>query len=341
MRRILVLGGYGFFGGAVAELLRADGAKPQLASRREGAEVVVDVEDPASLRRALRPGDVLVDTVGPFQARTPALVDAAIEVGCDLIDLSDSVRYTRAVLARDPRGSRILTACSTLSTISAAAIRRSGLAEPRRLTVALAPASRRVARAGTGGSLLAQVGAPVDVLREGRWAQPRGFGETRGFRMPPPFGRIRGGLLESVDAVTLPRVWPSLETVEFFLDPRAPGLRTAFSFAARSKAAKRIMLRLCGLGMAYTRAVGATNGCVVMETEGAGGDRRAIALVAREHGYFTPAVPAALAALAIARGSFPHAGHVPPDRHVEPDLLWKRLEALDIRVVDTPAGRDN
>jgi len=341
VRRIVVLGGYGFFGNLVAELLRADGAHPVLASRRPGAEAVVDVEDPASLRQALRPGDVLVDTVGPFQARTPALVDVAIEVGCDLIDLSDSVRHTRAVLAREPQGSRILTACSTLSTISAAAVRRSGIREPRSLTVALAPASRRVARAGTGGSLLAQVGATVEFLRDGRPAEARGFGELRGFRLPPPFGRIRGGRLESVDAVTLPRVWPSLQTVEFFLDPRAPGLRTAFSLAARSKRAKRLVLRLQGLGMAYTRALGARNGCVLMETEGAGGDRAAIALVAREHGYFTPAVPPALAALAIARGSFPHTGHVPPDRHVEPELLWKRLAALDIRLVDAPTGRDN
>jgi len=338
VRRILVLGGYGLFGRAVAELLRADGAAPLLASRRAGADVVVDVEDPASVREALKPGDVLVDTVGPFQSRTPALVEAAIEVGCDLIDLSDSVRYTRAILDREARiaGIRVLTACSTLSTISAAAVRRSGIDDPRRLTVALAPASRRVARPGTGGSLLAQVGAPIDVFREGRWATRAGFGETRGFRMPPPFGRIRGGLLESVDAVTPPRIWPGLKTVEFFLDPRAPGLRPMLSLAARSRAARWLTRHLGGLGMAYTRALGASNGCVMMEVEGAGGNRSGIAPVAKEHGYFTPAVPAALAALAIARGRFPHTGLVPPDRHVDPEALWSRLKALDVRLVEAP-----
>lgn len=336
MRRILVLGGRGFFGRAVAELLRADGAKPLLASRRSGADVVVDVEDPASLRQALKAGDVLVDTVGPFQARSPALLDAAIEVGCDLIDLSDSVRYTRAVLEREVHGIRVLTACSTLSTVSAAAVRRSGIEDPRRLTVALAPASRRVARPGTGGSLLAQVGAPIDVLREGRWARTPGFLETRGFRMPPPFGRIRGGLLESVDAVTLPRIWPGLRTVEFFLDPRSPGLRPMLSLAARSRAARWLTVRFGRLGMAYTRALGASNGCVRMEVEGARGNRAALALVAKEHGYLTPAVPAALAALAIARDRFPHTGLVPPDRHVEPETLWRRLEALDVRLVEAP-----
>lgn len=334
-RRIVVLGGYGFFGGIVAELLRADGAKPLLASRRAGADVQIDVEDPASLRRALKPGDVLIDTVGPFQGRGPALVDAAMEVGCDLIDLSDSVRYTRMVAER-ARGIRVLTACSTLSTISAAAIRRSGIAAPRRLTVVLAPASRRVARPGTGGSLLAQVGATIDVYRDGRWSQATGFGETRGFRMPPPFGRVKGGRLESVDAVLLPRVWPSLATVEFYLDPRAPLLRPMLSLAARSRAVLRLTRRFGRLGMAYVRAFGASNGCVRMDIEGASGAVKSLALVAREHGYLTPAVPAALAARAIAEGRFPHEGLVPPDRHVEPEALWARLDALGIRLVGTP-----
>ncbi len=341
MRRILVLGGSGFFGRAVADLLRADGAEPLLASRRKGADVALDVEDPASLRKALKPKDVLVDTVGPFQKRGPALVEAAIEAKCDLIDLSDSVRYTRDICDRGPRieaaGIRVLTACSTLSAISAAAISRSGVAEPRRFTVALAPASRRVARKGTGGSLLAQVGAPIDVFRDGRWSGATGFGETRGFHMPPPFGRIRGGLLESVDAVTLPRIWPSLETIEFFLDPRAPGLRAMLSLAARSRAARRLVHRFEGIGRAWTRALGASNGCVLMEVEGASGDRKGLALVAAEHGYFTPAIPAALAALAIARDRFPHRGLVLADRQVEPEALWASLGALGIRLVEPPS----
>lgn len=338
MKRVLVLGGYGFFGKAVTELLRADGAAPLLASRRTGANVVVDVEEPESLRAALKPGDVLVDTVGPFQKRSPALVEAAIEIQCDLVDLSDSVRYTRDLHDREVRiqaaGIRVLTACSTLSAISAAAIRRSTIADPRRLTVALAPASRRVARPGTGGSLLAQVGAPIEILREGRWTSARGFCESRRFHMPPPFGRVRGGLLESVDAVTLPRIWPGLETVEFFLDPRAPGLRPMLLLAARSKAARWLTHRFGRIGMAWTRAFGASNGCVMVEVEGAGGNHAGLALVAAEHGYFTPAVPAALAALAIAKGLFPHTGLVPADRHVEPETLWSRLGALDIRLVE-------
>jgi len=42
------------------------------------------------------------------------------------------------------------------------------------------------------------------------------------------------------------------------------------------------------------------------------GDRAALALVAAEHGGFTPAVPAGLAARAIAEGRVPHAAWSPP-----------------------------
>ena len=92
------------------------------------------------------------------------------------------------------------------------------------------------------------------------------------------------------------------------------------------------------LGMAWTRAFGASNGCVLMEVEGASGDRKALALVAREHGYLTPAVPAALAAKAIAEDRFPHRGLVPADRQVDPDALWARLEAVGIRPTEAPAA---
>jgi hypothetical protein len=91
--------------------------------------------------------------------------------------------------------------------------------------------------------------------------------------------------------------------------------------------------------MAYTRAFGASNGCVMMEVEGASGARASLALVAEERGYLTPAVPAALAALSIAQDRFPHTGLVPADRHVEADALWSRLAALGIRLVEAPAAR--
>src|SRR5260370_30049982 len=99
MRRIVVAGGLGFFGRTAAERLRADGAQPLIAARRPGADLRLDVEDPASLRAALRPGDVVLDIVGPFQDRTTALAEAVLEIGCDLVDIADSRAYVAPLYA--------------------------------------------------------------------------------------------------------------------------------------------------------------------------------------------------------------------------------------------------
>src|SRR6266699_6291389 len=73
----------------------------------------------------LRPGDIALDTVGPFQTRSTRLVEGAIEIGCDVVDLSDSLAYARAVLALHDRaasaGVRLFTSCSAIATVAASA----------------------------------------------------------------------------------------------------------------------------------------------------------------------------------------------------------------------------
>jgi len=43
----------------------------------------------------LRPADIMIDTVGPFQDRSTVLIEAAIEIGFDCTDLSDSIAHAR------------------------------------------------------------------------------------------------------------------------------------------------------------------------------------------------------------------------------------------------------
>lgn len=62
MRRVVVLGGAGLFGGAAVELLRRHGVDP-----------------------------VALDAVEPFQDRSTALVETAADVGADVVDISDGL----------------------------------------------------------------------------------------------------------------------------------------------------------------------------------------------------------------------------------------------------------
>lgn len=112
MSRIVVIGGRGFFGAAAVELLRRDGERPLVGSRRPGSDLRVDAEDPASLGAARRAGDVVIDAAGPFQRRTPLLAETALAAGADVIDLADSLDHALAMRRLAPRieraGTRVL-----------------------------------------------------------------------------------------------------------------------------------------------------------------------------------------------------------------------------------------
>ncbi len=345
MRRIVVVGGTGFFGSTAAERLRAHGVRPVLASRRAGAELRVDVESRASMKSALKPYDVVLDAAGPFQARTTALIEAAIETGFDVVDLSDSLRYAERVtdlrLRIEAAGIRVLTSCSSVSAVSAAAIRLSGVEKPVRLDVVLRPATRDTAHAATARALLESVGRPIRVLRDGRLTAIPGWRESRRLRWPATGHRVRGFLSESADALLLPKGWPSLRRVEFHVDAHAPGMNLALALAARSQAARRAVAALLPLGLAVCRLVGSRGGGILFEVEGSDGSAVTIALHAPAKSYLVAIAPAVLAARAIAEGRFAPTGLVPPEQHAEARDLAAYLGSLGIDLVTLRHGRRN
>ncbi|MCZ6796214.1 MAG: saccharopine dehydrogenase NADP-binding domain-containing protein [Planctomycetota bacterium] len=337
MRRVVVLGGRGLFGRTAAEELRALGLEPEIASRRPGVDVRVDANDRDDLRHAFREGDLVIDTAGPFQERSTALVDAAIDVGFDVVDINDDLSYAERVVALnesiDRAGIRVLSSCSSVSAISASIVQRSGAKKPVRLTGFLAPATKYTANPGSALSLIRSVGRPVRALRGGRLATLRGWREARGFAMPEPVGALKGRLFESADALLLPRVWPSLDTVELFVDPNAPGLAALLALAARLPAVRRLLERCVGLGTKLSRLVGSPAGGLGYEVEDSGGEIARFAVVSRAGGHRTPVAPAVLAARKIAEGSFDQRGLVPPDRHVDAAELTEYLKSRDIAIV--------
>lgn len=63
--------------------------------------VELDLSDPASLRRALVGADIVVNTSGPFERWGTIVLDAAIELGVDYVDVCDDPMPTLALLERD------------------------------------------------------------------------------------------------------------------------------------------------------------------------------------------------------------------------------------------------
>jgi predicted dinucleotide-binding enzyme len=311
LRRVVVIGA-GFFGRVIARRLADVGITPVVASRTRG-DLRLDVEDRGSLAGALQAHDVIVDTAGPFQMRSTALVETAIERGCDVVDLSDSFGYARAVLALHERavakGVRIFTSCSAIATVAASAIRASESASPETCDLFLAPASADTGNPATVRAFLASVD----------WSRSREF----------PADRRRGYRVESAAAVLLPRSWPSLRWVDFWVDPNAP-------FAVRSIAlASRLGLTrvLSAVAPLSARLVGRREGSFSVAIS-QGGRYSLTRLAAPRGSYLIAAEPAVLAAESLARGSdipIP-AGIVPADAQVDPAALFARLRSLGVDV---------
>lgn len=327
VRRILVVGA-GFFGTLVARRLRDVGLPPLVATRR-GVDLRLDAEDEVSIDAVLRPGDVIVDTAGPFALRSTRLVRAAIDRECDVVDLSESLAWAEAIVALGSRaaaaGVRLYPACSAVAAVTGACVATSGIAEPQSVDQFLAPASAETASPATVASFVRSLGAPIRTLRDGALVTVRGYAETRAF----PGSRRRGGLVESASAVLLPRSWPSLRRVEFWVDPNTPLGRTALSAAARlpplAALARRVAPRVSA------GRIGRHDGLFAVAVAGAS-RRVSFSLAAPRRSYLIAVEPAVIAAESLARGPRDGAGVVAPHAQVDAEVLFARLRSLAIDV---------
>src|ERR1043166_2792873 len=105
MKRVLIIGGYGNFGGIISRALAKDEnlsliiagrslSKAQsfirdLASANAPEAAELDITgDIAPAMAALKP-DIVIHTCGPFQGQDYRVAEAAIAQGCHYIDLAD------------------------------------------------------------------------------------------------------------------------------------------------------------------------------------------------------------------------------------------------------------
>jgi hypothetical protein len=302
--------GAGFCGAVVARRLADVGINAVVASRTRG-DIRVDVDDRVALTRTLQSSDVVVDTAGPFQSRSTALVETAIERGCDVVDLSDARAYAEAVLALHDRavakGVRILTSCSAIATVAASAIRASGVTSPDACDLFLAPASAETGNPATVRAFLASVD----------WSHSRDF----------PAGGRRGHRVDSAAAVLLPRAWPSLHRVEFWVDPNAPFAATSLALASRL----RLTRLLEAVAPLSARLLGRRDGMFVVAVSENGRDQ-VTTLSAPRGSYLIAAEPAVFAAESLARGADLSPGVVAADAQVDPAALFARLRSLGVDV---------
>ncbi len=241
---VLIVGGYGAFGGKIVSLLAdeprltlivagrsADRARMFCEAARISAGAVLA---PAAFDRAgpiedglaaLRP-DIVIDASGPFQAygeRPYALIESCLAGGANYMDLADGSEFVAGIKAFDERaraaGLYALSGASTCPALTAAAARRlcAGMARVTSIRAGIAPSPFAAIGENVVRAIAGYAGQPVRVRRGGQTATAYAFTEQMRFTISPPgvapLPSKMFSLVDSPDLLALAELWPDIETV--------------------------------------------------------------------------------------------------------------------------------
>ncbi|MBT0956195.1 DUF4166 domain-containing protein [Alphaproteobacteria bacterium KMM 3653] len=208
--RVVIIGGYGVFGGRLARLLLQRGHEVVVAGRRleaarefaqevGGSAARLDRDDADFARelRALSP-EVVVDAAGPFQgygAEPYRVARAAIAAGADYIDLSDAAEFTSGISGLDAEaqaaGMQVISGASSVPAVSSviAGDMAADLSRVEVIETAICPGNRAPRGRSVMQAILGQVGAPLRLWRGGVWREMRGWSQTRQVEIAPDMKR--------------------------------------------------------------------------------------------------------------------------------------------------------
>jgi hypothetical protein len=242
VKRVLVLGGYGTFGGRVAERGAAAGFEILVAGRSlaraeafcSGRERLVPIALDGGLAETLdrhRPFAV-VDAAGPFQGAGYEVARTAIAAGCHYLDIADGSAFVAGIGALDAEAKRagvsVLSGASSVPALSGAvaAALAEGMDCVRSVEIALSASSRGTAGRSVTAAILSYIGRPVRLRRGGRWTTGFGWQGLRRFDFEvegaPPLRRRLAALADVPDLALLPARLPGRPAVTFFAGTDAP-----------------------------------------------------------------------------------------------------------------------
>lgn len=361
-RTVLILGGYGTFGGRLARLLAGTPGLSLLVAGRSrekaGAFVATlpkgagaapapfdrdgDVE--AQLR-ALGP-DLAVDASGPFQGYGPEpyrVVEACLRLGIPYVDLADGADFVAGIERFDAqareRGVFVISGASTLPCLSVAVIDRLavGLAQVETVEAGVAPSPRVIMGLSVMQAIASYAGREIGLPREGRAGRGRALVETRRFVIAPPgvapLRNVHFSLVDVPDYRLLPKLLPGLKEVWMGAGTVPESLHRLLNLVARL-VGPRLLSSLSPFAGVMHRAStvlrwGEHRGGMFVAVRGRRGDgasvERSWHLIAEgDHGPFIPAMAAAL----LVRRFAADGGHEPGARSAARELSLPEFEPL-------------
>jgi saccharopine dehydrogenase-like NADP-dependent oxidoreductase len=234
--RVLIVGGYGFFGSRIAATLAGDvnielfiggrdRQKARLLARSVGLDehraVAIDASDGNLSRRIadLRI-DLVIHTAGPFQGQDYRVARAAVDAGAHYADLADGRAFVSGIVeldavARD-RGVMVTSGASSVPALSTAVVDRyvERFEELTAVHIGISSSGRTPGPATMRG-VFGYCGKAFSRLEDGAWRDVHGWMNVHRHEFPAPVGRRWLADCDVPDLALLPRRHPSLRTVTF------------------------------------------------------------------------------------------------------------------------------
>ncbi|HHI71620.1 MAG TPA: hypothetical protein ENJ91_11500, partial [Rhodobacteraceae bacterium] len=227
---VLIIGGYGVFGGKLAQALTRDTRLDVVVAGRDlqraqafcaqygGRALVLDTGS-ANLAAdiAAQSPFLVVDAAGPFQGYGDdpyRVARAAIACGAHYLDLSDDADFTAGIATLDKAAQAasvtVLSGVSSVPAISSAAVvaLTDGMDDIHLIESVILPGNRAPRGMSVMRAILAQVGRPMRVWRGGAYETPFGWSEGRGEALEidgiAPVRRRRSSLIGAPDLALFP-----------------------------------------------------------------------------------------------------------------------------------------
>ncbi len=204
-----------------------------------GADVVaVNVDDVASLGRALDGVFAVVKTAGPFVAGRYPVAQRCAACGVHYVDVASAHPYVSGMSTLNRRarasGSLIVTGASIVPAVSTALVDyvASEFDRVSEIHTAVAPLDNGVDWLGAVRAMHAFSGQPMRVREAGHWRYTFAWSEPARVDFPQPVGRRRAYLCDVADLALFPQRYGA-KTVTFRAGFARPLLNYAMAAAGR------------------------------------------------------------------------------------------------------------
>jgi len=236
MHTVLVLGGYGFFGGRISEALAKDshihlliGGRDLGKARAKAAQlklpgahaVAIDANAPDLANQLQKLGvNTVIHTAGPFQGQNYAVAEAAIAAGANYIDLADGRGFVTGITslneAARKRGVLVTSGASSLPSLSSAVVDRylPRFLQLQEIRHGIGSGARAPGLATMKG-VFGYCGKPFSRLENGNWGVAHGWLNMQAHDFPAPVGKRLLGSCDVPDLDLFPERYPGVQTVTF------------------------------------------------------------------------------------------------------------------------------